>query len=153
MDDHLVASSPASRWTRMSHHGSLTSTELRLGLCNLCCSTFWSCDHKLVEKLQEVLLHTFISKPQRSKADPRWRRYFNRTLWFYFKLYFALFFFFTADRGVFLDGKRGKNEITLEISFKAVRILECPLQRLGRIYLFLSSTFFSHFTLSLFVTA
>lgn len=65
--------------------------------------------------------------------------------------FISSFPFVIADGGVFPDGKKWgeKNEITLEISFKAASTLERPLRRLDRIYLFSSSPFFSHFTLSL----
>lgn len=125
--------------------GFITSTELR-SISGYIISTLWSRDHTLIEDFRKFYcIFSFL----------RWRGYFDWTLLLHFKPYFAFsFLFLAADIGVFPDGKKGKkNEITLEISFKAASILERPLQSLDRIYLFSSSPFFSHFTLSLSVTS
>lgn len=145
----ILFSSMCLKVNRNKSWGFITSTKLQSGSGYIIfkCSTLWSCDHKLIEDFRKFYCIFSVL---------RWRGYFDWTLLLHFKHYFAFsfFLFFAADRGVYPGGKKSeKNEITLEISFKAASILERPLQSRDRIYLFSSSPFFSHFTLSLSVTS
>lgn len=143
----VLFSSVCLKVNRNKSWGFITSTELRSGSGYIIfkCSTLitWPQAHW---RLQEVLLHIFISKV-------------TVLLWLNFIASFQvlfclfLFLFLLLTEVCFLVEKKKKNEITLEISFKAGSILERPLQSLDRIYLFSSSPFFSHFTLSLSVTS